>query len=128
VIRALSLGCLCLCACDWLSASGVEANYCAQFEQQPATADRVALLQPCTVSADCLCPRSLCLSMVVPDGGAELRCNPPDSAQLCPLFYDSSVVHWSVGDDCLDSCNSGGKQCVGIGGGGSSGCRLKHCT
>jgi len=130
MIRALSLTCLSLCACDWLNASNVDSNACAQLAKLGNDPANVAILQTCTQTADCECSGSLCLRMVVPDGGEEQRCNPPDLDGTCPLFYNSSVVHWGVNDDCLDSCNSGGKQCVGVGVGSGSGayaCRTGKC-
>jgi hypothetical protein len=127
VIRALSLGCLCLCACDWLTASSVESTYCAEFEKLPATTERVALLQPCTTASDCPCAHSLCLTMAMPDGGAERRCDPPDSARLpCPLFYDSNVVLWQQNDECLETCTTANLQCVGHVSGGHA-CTLGRC-
>lgn len=105
-----------LSGCDWLSAADVQAQYCADFSKDQPSDAKLALLAKCTSSSDCLCANSICVSMVVADGGVESRCNPPDNnVPMCPLFYDSTIVKWKQGDDCLPSCIAAPgkeKQCV----------------
>lgn len=108
-----------LSGCGWLSAGDVQAQYCADFSRNQPSAETLALLQTCTASSDCLCPNSICVNMVVADGGLEARCNPPDNnAPMCPLFFNSDKVAWKQGDDCLPSClavSGKEKQCVWFG-------------
>lgn len=114
--RAASLmALLAFSGCNWLYAVDAQDQYCAQFSKGPPTDEKRALLEPCSSASDCLCPKSLCLHMVMLDGGVEKRCNPPDdAARTCPLFFDSNVVKWQSGDGCLTTCPVlDQKQCVG---------------